>query len=93
MLDKLLTLFAALAEWLRRWDKTQEQAEHDKAHGEIEKSPGDWFDSHFNGSGGDSGDDGVQHNTAVPNNAADASQTDPAERGSYARRRSDAEPD
>ncbi len=78
MLDKLLTLLAAVAELLRRWRKLREQTDHEQQSDAIQENPGGWMDTHFNGTGAGHDDDRLHDATEVPRDASHASKAEAA---------------
>lgn len=75
MLDKVLTLLAAVAELLRRWRRLREQTQHEQESHDIQAKPGQWLDEHFNGSDRGGNADRLQQPSSMPGNAGKASQT------------------
>lgn len=81
MLDKVLTLLAAVAELLRRWRRLREQAQHEQQADEIQASPAQWMDEHFNGPGDGHNADRLHQPSEVPGASADACEAKTTEPG------------
>ena len=79
MLDKILTLLAAVAELLRRWRKLREQADHAQQSDAIQENPGGWMDTHFNGPGAGHDDDRLHDATKMPDNDGHAGKAETSE--------------
>ena len=62
---KLLTVLAALVGLYGKGQREKELRDAQQENDDAQDNPADWFDVHFNG---------VQHDSAVPSDAATASE-------------------
>jgi hypothetical protein len=84
MIKALLTVLAALVQWLERRERKQRVEAQQREVDELQQDPAGWFHGRFNG--------GVQHTDAMRDNAEQTTSTKPAEPDNNAGRRDHAGP-
>lgn len=81
-MSKILTILAALAEFLTRHFRIKEQQEHEQQQQQIKDDPADWLDSHFNND-----DNGVHANEPMSYDADKTQQASTIKHAKNERRR------
>lgn len=84
MYKALLTIIAALVQWLARREREQQAEAQQRDVDNLQQDPAGWFNDRFN--------DGVQRTDAVRDDAEQTTGAEPAEPDDNARRRDHAGP-